>query len=196
MISLLATVFAVKLVSEHEAHHKISTGNITVVDVRSESAYVESHVKGAVLLSADGVQADLANCEEEEVAFYCSTTVAATQAAEKHESETGSAALALPALADLAAANVTTESGMPEQRVHCTRRAKGDDDASFWSGKDWGTVACIVGMAAIAALCLVGAAVVMCMRRSCKAAPARADAAKAAAKAAEIEAVPADKPDA
>ena len=103
MISLLATVFAVKLVSEHEAHHKISTGNITVVDVRSESAYVESHVKGAVLLSADGVQADLANCEEEEVAFYCSTTVAATQAAEKHESETGSAALALPALADLAA---------------------------------------------------------------------------------------------
>ena len=91
LLAVAVSIEAVKQASVSEAREKIAGGNITIVDVRSEDAYVQSHVKGAVLLSADGVRADLARCQQQEVAFYCGSRSSSTAAAEEHQRETGSA---------------------------------------------------------------------------------------------------------
>ena len=142
LLAVAVSIEAVKQASVSEAREKIAGGNITIVDVRSEDAYVQSHVKGAVLLSADGVRADLARCQQQEVAFYCGSRSSSTAAAKEHQRETGSArtipielqmlqvltraltpwpcadsrVYSLAPLGELSAANVTVESGMPEQR--------------------------------------------------------------------------------
>ena len=56
-----------------------------IVDVRSQAAYEQSHVQGAVLQS----RASLDGCETRKVAFYCSAGSASQSAADSYAAQTG-----------------------------------------------------------------------------------------------------------
>lgn len=131
-----------------------SRANLTIIDIRSEAAYRQGHIEGAVLYS----RADLSSCTTEEVAFYCATGGAARWAAARHEQRTGNSdtTYSLGSLDALVAANMTTVSGMPDSHeVHCAG-ASGSDS----SGTD-ALLCIIVSLVAVLLVCSLAA---LCIR--------------------------------
>merc|ERR1719378_57850 len=185
----LAFVLSVAAVQEKnpiEAKALLSTGNVTLVDVRSEAAYRAEHVEGAVLQS----HVDLSGCTSEEIAFYCSAGTASTAAAQSHEADTGNSHVyAFGTLDDLKSANISTTSGMPaSHEVQCS--GTGDGNASLKLARLGRSAWCLVPVAALMGFVMFWRR----RRRITRQAEPSTAAQHAMAKATAIEQPPAEQP--
>jgi len=158
-----------------------SSRNLTIIDIRSETAYRQGHIEGAVLYS----RADLSACTTEEVAFYCATGGAARWAATRHEQRTGNSdtTYSLGSMDSLMTANLTVVSGMPESHeVNCAGASAAADDNDS-SGTD--ALLCIV--VSLVALLLTCSLAAFCIRARASRPAAPTPKQRALEKAAEIE---------
>ena len=141
-----------------------------IVDVRSQAAYEQSHVQGAVLQS----RASLDGCETRKVAFYCSAGSASQSAADSYAAQTGegSQAYAIGTLDELAAAGVPTESGPGTHNPECATSGASS------GGSSNSTVLIVIIALAAATLVLGVAMVAVCMRKGGSNRASSADAAE------------------
>lgn len=115
VLTPLIALASVTTMTEQEASVMMTDFDV-IVDVRSESAYRQSHVRGAVLQSRTNLQ----GCENKRVAFYCSAGSASQASAQAYAQESGaSQAYAIGTLDNLAASGVEVESGLPSQDPQC-----------------------------------------------------------------------------
>lgn len=149
--------------TEKQAAEVFSSFDV-VVDVRSEAAYKQKHVKGAVLQSKAG---SLSQCKNKKVAFYCSAGSASAAAANTYlkstSTEANGGAYAIGTLDNLASAGVETETGEPDS--HDPRCVDVTDEAAA-SEPPFALIAIVVVIAATFALALV-----MYLSRAKKSAP-------------------------
>lgn len=73
-------------ITAEEAKEMIEKGNVTIVDVRTEEEYIESHIPKAILVSNESIDDNVIEVlpnKDEVLLIYCRTGVRSKQASEK-----------------------------------------------------------------------------------------------------------------
>lgn len=73
-------------ITAEEAKEMIEKGNVTIVDVRTEEEYIESHIPKAILVSNESIDDNVIEVlpdKDEVLLIYCRTGVRSKQASKK-----------------------------------------------------------------------------------------------------------------